>query len=75
MKTTTKKKAFTFIAIFFFCMMAVAFALMVSGCRPEGPPTKSTRDKAVDSCVALGGVPIIDGWGDVTNCQFPPVKP
>ena len=64
------KKTLKTIAI----LVAVLALLMLSGCHPDGPRTKSTREKAVDACIEIGGVPIIDGWGDVTDCIFAPGK-
>ena len=52
-------------------IILIIILVVVAGCHPEGDYKPSPRDKAVDACIKQGGVPIIDGWGDVKECQFP----
>ncbi len=33
---------------------------------------EENKRKSIDACIAQGGIPILDGWGDMTDCKFPP---
>lgn len=50
--------------------------LCLAGCEgPQGTTIEDNRDKAVNACIAQGGVPITSAWdGRVLDCRFPPGK-
>ncbi len=48
--------------------------LFACNCGNDNTPTfrEENKRKSIDACITHGGVPILDGWGDMTDCKFPP---
>lgn len=58
---------------FLFSILALV-AILLAGCSPTDATQEYTnaRRKAIDACIAQGGVPIISSWGNwMTDCKFP----
>lgn len=74
MKKETRKICLSIVAGLYFCAMAVAIAMMLSGCQ-EIEHTESHSDRSAKACVKAGGIPVhaMIG-GQFKTCQFPPSK-
>ena len=58
------------------CLL-LSFLLLIylCGCESDRQDhlfSQEIKKKAIDACVERGGVPIIDGWGVMQDCKFPP---
>lgn len=48
----------------------IFLCLLLYSCDSHDYNTKQT--KAIDTCYKYGGIPIFDGWGKMSKCDFPP---
>ena len=54
--------------------------LFLIGCgpcsgKPEDEYNREIKKSAIEQCIKLNGIPIIDGWNKLEDCKFPPIAP
>lgn len=78
-KVLRKRQLLTMVSIVFLCAVAIFISMILSGCentlamQKQIANKKTNLDKAVDSCIAAGGVPLFyNVGGGLKECQFKP---
>ena len=56
--------------LFLFLVMVILFGC----CTEEERQRQDNKQQAIKACIDKGGIPIIDTWGNLTDCKFPPPK-
>jgi uncharacterized protein YcfL len=55
--------------------LVLVIMVICFGCCSEAERQRDDQKRmAIQACIDRGGVPIIDTWGNLTDCKFPPPK-
>jgi hypothetical protein len=58
-------------------LLTVGLALLLTACESDivtQEAIRANKKAAIEACIKNDGIPMLDGWGNMTDCKFPPCK-